>query len=97
MSDFSIRAAYPRDSADLAILENMASRGLAQWFWQGAVNMGKAQDAFQWGRDRLLAGSGQFGWFNSIVAERDEVILGAAMFYQVEAEDHRKTLNPLFR
>ena len=86
MGEFSIRSAQARDAADLAILENMASRGLAQWFWQHAVNQGKAVDAFQWGRDKLLEGAGQFGWFNSIVAQRDDIILSSAMFYKATAE-----------
>lgn len=86
MTSVTLRAAKRSDAADLTILDNIAGHGISAWFWQGAVMMGKAEDAYDWGRSRLAADDAIYGWSNSVVAERGE-ILGAACSYQMPSED----------
>lgn len=96
MADYRLRPARRGDAADLAILDNIAGHGISHWFWQGAVNMGKASDAYEWGRARLADENALFGWTNTVVAERDGEILGAANGYVMppaDAEDEKS--NPL--
>ncbi len=81
MPDVLIRPACRSDAADLAMLDNIGSHGLALWFWQGAVMMGKADDALDWGRQRMMDDDAPFGWRNAAVAEEDGLILGSVTSY----------------
>ena len=81
MSVVSIRDGKIGDCADLAILDNIAGHGFSYWFWQGAVKMGKASDAYDWGRQRLMNGVGEFGWKNARIAEQSDAVLGASISY----------------
>ena len=87
MVDFSIRPARRGDAADLAILDNIAGHGISYWFWQGAVKMGKAEDAFEWGRMRLADDDALFGWTNSSIAEDSDTTLGAVNSYLMPPPD----------
>lgn len=79
--NIALRKANKSDAADLAILENIASKGLAMWFWQGAVNAGKCDDPLQWGRHRMACVKIPNGYLNAVVAERNSEIFGAAVGY----------------
>lgn len=87
MTDFIIRPARKSDAADLAILDNIAGHGISHWFWQGAVKMGKAEDAYEWGRSRLADDAALFGWSNSFIAEDDTMTLGALNSYLMPPPD----------
>ena len=84
MGKVSLRSAKRSDGADLAILDNIAGHGISAWFWQGAVNMGKAEDAYDWGRERFMDEDAPFAWKNSVVAEVDGIIAGAANGYVMQ-------------
>ena len=98
MSNLSIRDATKNDAADLAILDNIAGHGISNWFWQGAVNMGKASDAYEWGRQRLADDDAPYGWTNSRVAELDGITAGSANGYLMShiGEDELKSNPPQF-
>ncbi len=87
MDNLILRPASQADAADLAILDNIAGHGISQWFWQGAVMMGKASDAYDWGRARMLDAESIFGWKNATVAESAGVVLGAACSYPMPMPD----------
>ncbi len=99
MSNLIIRDAVRNDAADLAILDNLASHGISQWFWQGAVNMEKASDAYEWGRARLANDHEPYGWTNSRMAELDGAIAGCANGYIMSAisDDELKSEPPAFQ
>jgi len=80
----------------LPIFDNIAGHGISNWFWQGAVKMGKADDAYEWGRSRLADDDALFGWTNSFIAEDGTMTLGAVNSYLMprpDPEDEKS--NPL--
>ncbi|MEM8749304.1 MAG: N-acetyltransferase [Pseudomonadota bacterium] len=85
---YTIRDAVPADAADLAILDNVASHGFSQWFWQGAVIQGKAEDAYAWGRSRFADRDAIFGWKNArVIADENDIIAGALNSYLMPDEE----------
>ncbi len=94
-SNIELRPARRNDAADLAILENIAGHGISQWFWQKAVEMGKATDAYDWGRSRMADDKALFGWSNSIIATCDGDIAGSANSYLMpDADPEEEKRNP---
>ena len=87
MSDLTIRPARSSDAADLAILENIASHGLACWLWQGAVNRGKAEDAYEWGRSRFLNTEDDVSFEQALVAEDHAGVQGCIVSYMMPELD----------
>ena len=87
MSKIELRPATRNDAADLAILDNLAGHGISLWFWQGAVKMGKSEDAYDFGRGRLADDTAPYGWTNSTIAELDGSIAGAANGYIMSPPD----------
>lgn len=79
-----IRPARRSDAADLAILDDMASSGLASWLWQGAVDAGKAGTAFERGRQKLGSDKGPVSWRNALVLEIDGDVAGMSLSYMAE-------------
>ncbi|MFO0992630.1 MAG: GNAT family N-acetyltransferase [Hyphomicrobiales bacterium] len=80
--DFSLRPATREDAVDLAILMDMASRGLVSWLWSTIAEPG--QSALEVGRERLRdradLPSHYQRWF---VAERDGEVAGGFAGYVV--------------
>lgn len=87
MRSIVIRPATRHDAADLAILDNIASHGISLWYWQQAVIQGRATDAYDWGRLRMMDGEAIFGWRNAVVAELDGQVAGVATGYVMPAGD----------
>ena len=83
----TLRKATPKDAADLAIIDNMASRGMSLAFWQHAVTNGEGEDALVFARERFEDEASIFGWKNATVAEDKVGILGAVTTYQMEEPD----------
>ncbi len=100
--NIALRNAIKSDAADLAILENVASKGLAMWFWQGAVNAGKGEDPLQWGKERMGNARLPNGYQNAVVATEGTEILGAANGYIAEHDEEssvksaNKILKPIY-
>jgi ribosomal protein S18 acetylase RimI-like enzyme len=79
---FSLRPATRKDAVDLAILMDMASRGLLNWFWSTLAELG--QSALEVGRDRILNRSDVPSHYSRwCVAEQDGVIAGGYAGYVV--------------
>ena len=100
--NISIVAATKADAADLAILDDIASHGLACWFWQGAVNMGKAENAMEWGRSRMADDQSVLGYKNYAVAKQHGCVIGAAAGFiqekgHADAEKDIPVLRPIIK
>ena len=100
--NISIVAATKADAADLAILDDIASHGLAMWFWQGAVNMGKADNAIEWGRSRMADDQSILGFKNYMVAKQHGCVVGAAAGFiqekgRADAEKDIPVLQPIIK
>lgn len=76
-----IRPATRADSADLAILDDIASSGLASWLWSGAFACGEAGTALEHGRQKFAAGEGDISWRNASIAEVDGDVAGMSVSY----------------
>jgi len=93
MNEIHIRDALKSETADLVILDNLASHGFSQWFWQDAVNAGKAEDAFAWGRSRLAQDSAIYGWKNARMAFVGDLPAGACTSYIMPPNDGEDAIN----
>ncbi len=93
MNNIVIRDALKAETADLAILDNLASHGFSQWFWQGAVLAGKADDAFAWGRSRFANDDSIYGWKNARLAILDDLPAGACTSYVMPENDGEDALS----
>ncbi|WP_422369982.1 GNAT family N-acetyltransferase [Hoeflea sp.] len=96
-----IRPATRADSADLAILDDVASSGLAAWLWSGAVARGEASSALERGRQRFAAGEGEISWRNASIAEVDGDVAGMSVSYPLStvgeaADAPNAVLKPLY-
>ena len=83
-SPVSIRTARATDASDLAILEDIASFGLASWHWYGGVIDGKAQTAYEHGRQRALDESSETNFRNALLAEIGGSIAGTSISYFID-------------
>lgn len=80
----SLRAAEPRDAADLAILVDLASHGFATWLWYGAVMRGEADTALEQGRARMRMDDEPGAWKDAMVAEWNGEIAGVSIGYDLD-------------
>lgn len=79
---FSLRPATRKDAVDLAILMDMASRGLVNWVWSTMADPG--QSALEVGRDRILNRADLPSHFSRWrVAEHDGATAGGYAGYVV--------------
>ncbi|MBL8906227.1 MAG: GNAT family N-acetyltransferase [Rhizobiales bacterium] len=79
---FSLRPATRKDAVDLAILMDMASRGLVNWVWSTMAEPG--QSALEVGRDRILNRADLPSHFSRWrVAEHDGATAGGYAGYVV--------------
>jgi len=78
----TIRPATPRDAVHLAMLVDMAAKGLASHFWRGMAEPG--QSPLEVGRARALRDEGAFSWRNAHVAEVDGEVAGALIGYVID-------------
>jgi ribosomal protein S18 acetylase RimI-like enzyme len=80
-----LRKAVRQDAAELAILIDIASHGLASWLWYGAVIDGRTDTAFERGRQRMLEdGDRPAAWKNAVMAEVDGDVAGAVIAYRLD-------------
>ncbi len=80
----TIRRAERRDAAELAILVDLSSHGLASWLWYGAVLGGTAQTALEHGRNQMRDDDDRAGWKNAGLAQLDGEIAGVVIGHAVE-------------
>jgi ribosomal protein S18 acetylase RimI-like enzyme len=79
-----LRAATRQDAAELAILVDIASHGLATWLWYRAVLEGRTDTAFERGRRRMLDEERPGGWKCAVMAESDGEVAGAVIAYRLD-------------
>lgn len=80
MSDISFRAAIVQDAADMAWLDNVASHGLSEWYWRREAKANEI-DEDEWlaiSEASMADPNYPPGWTNTIVAESNGQIVGAA-------------------
>ncbi len=82
-----VRAARQADSADLAILDDVASAGLASAVLEAYVREGLADRPLEFARDGFAFVESPFHWSNAIVAEIDGGVAGALISWPMEADD----------
>lgn len=80
MSDIHIRPASVQDAAQMARLDNVASHGLAEWFWKKqARNDGReSADWMALSAAEMAKTDYPPGWSNTEIAEMNGQIVGAA-------------------
>lgn len=87
MGDVTIRAARKSDAAELAILDSIASSGLAPWLWHGGVMRGVASTAMEHGRNLMADETVSFGHVAADIAEVDDAVCGMMISYEVDMPD----------
>jgi ribosomal protein S18 acetylase RimI-like enzyme len=91
-----IRPATRADSADLAILDDIASSGLGPWLWGAAVARGEVSTPHERGRQKFAAGQCEISWRNAQIAEIDGDTAGMSVSYPLTAaEDPASAPNPV--
>jgi len=102
MPEVLIRAATPRDAADLVALVDMAGEGLPAYFWAQAADAGR--DSFEIGQARVIAEDGPFSYRNAHIAEVDGAVAGATICRRLdvsadlsEIDELHEIVQPLVR
>ena len=80
----TIRRAERRDAAELAVLVDLSSHGLASWLWYGAVLDGTTQTALEHGRNLMRDDDERAGWKDASLAQVDDEIAGVVIGHAVE-------------
>lgn len=88
-----IRPANRTDCAELAILDDLGSQGLAQYVWAKDSRDNRVTP-FEHGRNLLMEDSDAYSWRNATVAEKDGEILGMILGYEMP-EDVKGTEDPV--
>lgn len=93
-----LRPATILDCADIAILDDMAGRGLPLWLWQCAVERGDTDNALEWGRSTYTGDVGKAVWPEIIIGEVDNEVAGMVWAYKMTRERANKVLDePIFK
>lgn len=80
----TIRRAERQDAAELAILVDISSHGLASWLWYGAVLNGSRQTAFEEGRSFMRSDTLRAAWTDASLALVDGEIAGMVIGYPID-------------
>jgi len=67
----NLRPATSHDAAELAILDDIASSGLASWIWYGAVLSGRVDTAMEQGRQVMGDPKVFWGFSNAVMGDID--------------------------
>ncbi|MEM5473009.1 GNAT family N-acetyltransferase [Hoeflea sp. AS60] len=78
-----IRPARRADSADIVILDDIASSGLASHVLQVGVSDGNYDRPLEFGRDGYAFIDGPFSWKNVLIAETDDGIAGMSLSFEL--------------
>lgn len=87
MSYVHLRPALKSDSADLALLDNIAGFGLSHWLWQRLGNTDRVEQAYVYGREKFTDDSSPHGWKSATVAIENDMIIGMATSYIMPTPD----------
>ena len=78
-----IRPATRADSADIVILDDIASSGLASHVLQVGVSDGNYDRPLEFGRDGYAFIDGPFSWKNVLIAETDDGVVGMSLSFDL--------------
>jgi ribosomal protein S18 acetylase RimI-like enzyme len=78
-----IRPATRADSADIIILDDIASSGLATRVLEAGVRAGDYDRPLEFGRDGYAFIDGPFSWKNVLIAETDDGIAGMSLSFEL--------------
>ena len=78
-----IRPATRADSADIVILDDIASSGLASHVLQVGVREGKYDRPLEFGRDGYAFIDGLYSWKNVLIAETGDGIAGMSLSFDL--------------
>jgi thioredoxin reductase/predicted GNAT family acetyltransferase len=78
-----IRPATRADSADIVILDDIASSGLASHVLQVGVREGKYDRPLEFGRDGYAFIDGAYSWKNVLIAETEDGIAGMSLSFEL--------------
>ena len=78
-----IRPATRADSADIVILDDIASSGLASHVLQVGVREGKYDRPLEFGRDGYAFMDGLYSWKNVLIAETEDGIAGMSLSFDL--------------
>tara|TARA_R110002020_G_scaffold243498_2_gene457051 strand:+ start:24395 stop:24979 length:585 start_codon:yes stop_codon:yes gene_type:complete len=78
-----IRPATRADSADIVILDDIASSGLATRVLQAGVRDGKYDRPLEFGRDGYAFIDGPFSWKNVLIAETADGVAGMSLSFEL--------------
>jgi len=83
----NLRPATSHDAAELAILDDIASSGLASWIWYGAVLSGRVDTAMEQGRQVMGDPKVFWGFSNAVMGDIDGHVAGMAISYKMNMPD----------
>lgn len=78
-----IRPATRADSADIVILDDIASSGLATHVLEAGVRDGTHDRPLEFGRDGYAFIDGPFSWKNVLIAEIDGLVAGMSLSFEL--------------
>ncbi|WP_299863589.1 GNAT family N-acetyltransferase [uncultured Hoeflea sp.] len=78
-----IRPATRADSADIAILDDIASSGLASHVLETGVREGRYDRSLECGRDGIAYSDGPYSWVNALIAEIDGDVAGMSLSFEL--------------
>ncbi|WP_394689447.1 GNAT family N-acetyltransferase [Hoeflea sp.] len=79
----NIRPATRADSADIVILDDIASSGLASHVLEVGVRDGRYDRPLEFGRDGYAFIDGPFSWKNVLIAETEDGIAGMSLSFEL--------------
>lgn len=82
-----IRPATRADSADIAILDDIASSGLASLVLETGVREGRYDRPLECGRDGIAHSDGPYSWANALIAEIDGDVAGMSLSFELTGTD----------
>jgi ribosomal protein S18 acetylase RimI-like enzyme len=78
-----IRPATRADRADIVILDDIASSGLASHVLKAGVREGKYDRPLEFGRDGYAFIDGPFSWKNVLIAETEDGVAGMSLSFEL--------------
>lgn len=78
-----IRPATRADSADIAILDDIASSGLVSHVLETGVREGRYDRPLECGRDGIAYSDSPYSWVNALIAEIDGDVAGMSLSFEL--------------
>lgn len=86
-----IRPAKIEDCADLVILEDIASHGLASWLWTGMAMAAGRPSSLEFAREEVRGDDPRLSYKSATIAEIDDRTAGTAIAYLLDGNNTPNT------